>query len=122
MQANKRPGRESFKARMARMQKEEPERYQQMQERRGAFHRALAASDPIDLYLILNTSGSGNTIQLYDPGNKANISPNTTNTAPISSTEVATDSSNYDWRFFVVTLVSVAHSAPPLVVLMTSPP
>lgn len=55
------------------------------------------ASDPMDIYLVLNTSGSGDTIQLYDPGNKANISPNTTNTKAIASTETPTNSMNYDW-------------------------
>jgi hypothetical protein len=63
----------------------------------NVFPDPLAASDPMDLYLVLNTSGSGDTIQLYDPGNKANISPNTTNTSAIAGTEVDTDALNYSW-------------------------
>jgi hypothetical protein len=63
----------------------------------NVFPDPLSASDPMDLYLILNTSGSGDTIQLYDPGNKANISPNTTNTSAIAGTEVATNTVNFDW-------------------------
>jgi hypothetical protein len=63
----------------------------------NAFPDPVAPSDPMDLYLILNTSGSGDSVQLYDPGNKANISPNTTNTSAIAGTEFARDASNYDW-------------------------
>jgi hypothetical protein len=63
----------------------------------NAYPDLTASADPMDLYIVLNTSGSGDSVQLYDPGNKANISPNTTNTSAIRSTEVATNSTNYDW-------------------------
>jgi len=64
----------------------------------NAYPNPLAPNEAMDLYIVLNTSGSGDTIQLYDPGKKANTSPNTTDTSPIASTEVATDGSNYDWN------------------------
>lgn len=63
----------------------------------NVFPDPLAPSDPMDLYIILNTSPSGDTIQLYDPGNKANISPNTTNTSAIATTKVDADATNFDW-------------------------
>jgi hypothetical protein len=51
----------------------------------------------IDLFIGVNNSGAGNTVGIWNPGNGANISPNTTSivsTPLVSYTPTAT---NYNW-------------------------
>jgi hypothetical protein len=55
------------------------------------------ANERIDLYMILSNSGGSNSVQLYDPGAQANISPSTTSTTAIAGTEVVHTALNYDW-------------------------
>jgi len=55
------------------------------------------ANERIDLYMILSNSGGSNSVQLYDPGAQANVSPSTTSTTAIAGTEVVHTGANYDW-------------------------
>ena len=57
LQANKRPERESFQDRMARMQADEPERFKEMQERRASFTEQIqtAQLDRTEFLSGLNT-------------------------------------------------------------------
>ncbi len=75
----------------------------------GFSHVALVGIDAngdyaMDLYLVVSNSGNATDVQLYDPGNKANISPSTTSTVVTSYSYSSGDADYYyDWSIVTTT-------------------